>query len=88
VTALCLVAIYVMFARPWEGMGSERGAAIAEASGEQPEVIMYMTTWCPYCKQARKFFDRHGIVYVEYDVERDSNAWRENKRLGGVASRR
>jgi glutaredoxin len=83
VTALCVVGIYVLFARPWVGTGSERGVAMAEATGEQPQVIMYMTTWCPYCRKARKFFDRHGIVYTEYDVERDGKAWRENKRLGG-----
>jgi glutaredoxin len=81
VTALCVVGIYVLFARPWQG--GERAVLIAEANAEQPEVVMYMTTWCPYCRQARNFFDRHGIAYVEYDVERNSSAWRENKRLGG-----
>jgi glutaredoxin len=81
VTVLSLVGFYVAFARPW--LGTERPAVIAEANAEQPQVIMYATTWCPYCKQARKFFDRHGIAYVEYDVERNGTAWRENKRLGG-----
>ena len=83
VTVLAVAGIYVAFARPWQGAGAERRIAVAEASTEQPEVVMYTTTWCPYCKQARKFFDRHGIVYVEYDVERNGKAWRENKRLGG-----
>jgi glutaredoxin len=83
VTVLAVVGIYVGFARPWLETGAERRIAVAEAGTEQPEVIMYATTWCPYCKQARKFFDRHGIVYVEYDVERNGKAWRENKRLGG-----
>jgi glutaredoxin len=44
---------------------------------------LYATTWCPYCKQARKLFDRHGIVHVEYHVERNGKAFRENNRLGG-----
>jgi glutaredoxin len=83
VTALAVVGMYVGYTRPWLGAGAERGVAIAEANAEQPEVILYATTWCPYCKQARKFFDRHGIAYVEYDVERSGKAWRENKRLGG-----
>jgi glutaredoxin len=56
---------------------------VAEANAEQPEVIMYATDWCPHCKRARTFFERHGIAYVEYDVERNGNAWRENKKLGG-----
>ncbi len=83
VTVLAVVGIYAGFARPWQGAGAERRVAVAQASSEQPEVIMYATTWCRYCKQARKFFDRHGIVYVEFDVERSGKAWRENKRLGG-----
>jgi glutaredoxin len=83
VTVLSVVGIYVGFARPWLGTGAEHRVAVAEAGAEQPQVIMYATAWCPYCKQARKFFDRHGIAYVEYDVERDGKAWRENKRLGG-----
>jgi glutaredoxin len=57
---------------------------MAEATGEQVQVIMCMTTWCPYCRKAREFFDRHGIVCTEYNAERDGKAWRENKRLGGV----
>lgn len=83
VTVLAIVGIYAMFARPWQEGAGHRGAAIAEANAEQPEVIMYATTWCPYCKKARAFFDKHGIAYVEYDVERDGKAWRENRKLGG-----
>ena len=83
VTVLAVAGIYVAFARPWQGAVAERRIAVAEASTEQPQVVMYTTTWCPYCKQARKFFDRHGIVYVEHDIERNGDAWRENKRLGG-----
>jgi len=84
VTILAVAGIWALFARPWQHsiIDYQRGA-VAAATTEQPEVIMYATTWCPYCKQARNFFDRHGIVYVEYDVERNGKAWRENKRLGG-----
>jgi glutaredoxin len=83
VTVLAVAGIYVAFARPWQGAVAERRVAMAQANAEQPQVVMYATTWCPYCKQARKFFNRHGIVYVEYDVERNAKASRENKRLGG-----
>jgi glutaredoxin len=84
VTILCVVGIYALYARPWQqSMADHRPAGVAKASTAQPEVIMYATSWCPYCKQARSFFSRHGIVYVEYDVEHNGKAWRENKRLGG-----
>jgi len=83
VTVLAIVGIYAMFARPWQEVTIHRGTAIAEAHAEQPEVVMYATSWCPYCKKARAFFNKHGIAYVEYDVEHDGKAWRENRKLGG-----
>ncbi|WP_051560236.1 glutaredoxin family protein [Marinobacterium jannaschii] len=32
-------------------------------------VIMYGTSWCQFCKQARTFLDSQGIAYYEYDIE-------------------
>jgi glutaredoxin len=82
--ALAIVGAVLLFARPWAGAGSDSApATIAAASAEQPEVVMYATSWCPYCAKARSFFQRHGIRYVEHDVERDRDAWREQRRLGG-----
>ncbi|WP_295430150.1 DUF4124 domain-containing protein [uncultured Thiodictyon sp.] len=46
-------------------------------------VVMYATAWCGYCKQARRYFNTHGVAYSEYDVEQDAAAGREFKRLGG-----
>jgi len=81
VTLLAVAGIGLIFARPWAG--GRQDATVAEAGAAQPEVVMYATSWCPYCAKARTFFQRNGIVYVEYDVERDSRAWRENKNYGG-----
>ena len=35
--------------------------AMAVASAEQPEVVLYSTSWCGYCKMARDFFAANGI---------------------------
>jgi glutaredoxin-like YruB-family protein len=83
VTGLCAVGIGWLLLETFQYQTHPRAIATAQASDEQPEVIMYATTWCPYCKQSREFFQRHGIQYVEYDVERDADAYRENRRLGG-----
>ena len=32
-------------------------------------VVIYTTSWCPYCKQLRAFLDEHRIPYTDYDVE-------------------
>lgn len=49
----------------------------------QPQVVMYATSWCPYCAKARRFFKQHDIRYVERDVERDDQAGVAYRNLGG-----
>ena len=34
-----------------------------------PKVLMYATSWCPYCERARSLFERKQIQFEEIDVE-------------------
>ncbi len=34
-----------------------------------PPVVMYATSWCPYCDRARQLFARKGVTFEEIDVE-------------------
>jgi len=43
-----------------DGHFDERGRA---------KVVMYGTSWCPYCKQQRKFFADNNIAFDDIDVE-------------------
>lgn len=45
-------------------------------SGPEPEadIVMYCTTWCPGCRQARAFFKANNIPYTEVDITRDRAA--------------
>jgi mycoredoxin len=38
------------------------------------EVKMYTTTWCPDCRQAKKYLDAKGIAYQEINVETEPGA--------------
>jgi len=49
----------------------------------QAEVILYSTTWCGFCKKARKFFQKKGIAFKEYDVEKTAKGRRDYAKLGG-----
>ena len=52
-----------------------------------PQVELFVTSWCPYCKQARNFFQSRGIPFKEYDIEKDKRAALRKRRLdkrGGV----
>jgi glutaredoxin len=57
--------------------------AMAVASAEQPEVVLYATSWCGYCKMTREFFAANGIRYTEQDIEQSSAALLQHKKLGG-----
>ena len=34
-----------------------------------PAVVMYTTSWCPYCDRARRLLARKGVAFSEIDVE-------------------
>lgn len=57
-------------------------AAMADYGTEQ-KVVMYATSWCPYCQQARNYFRQQGISYTEYDIERDAEAKHRYQAFGG-----
>ena len=48
----------------------------------RPEIKMYTTDSCGYCRQAKAFFGRQGIRYTELDVEKSAVARGEYNRLG------
>ena len=34
-----------------------------------PAVVMYSTSWCPYCERARRLLASKGVAIEEIDVE-------------------
>ena len=40
-------------------------------------VIMYMTSWCGYCRKAREYLNSLRVNLVEYDVEKDRSKEKE-----------
>ena len=45
---------------------------------------MYSTAWCLYCKKARNYFNKKGIPFVDYNVEKIPARMREFKKLDGT----
>jgi glutaredoxin len=54
----------------------------ASAGATRPEIKMYSTDWCGYCRKARDFFARQGIRYTELDVDKSPAARAEYQRMG------
>lgn len=61
----------------------QNGVIYFEADQPAHEVIMYAVPNCGYCRQARQYFSKHGIDYVEYNINRSSKRLKEFRRLGG-----
>jgi len=38
------------------------------------KIIIYTTTWCPYCQAAKEFLTKKGLAFEEKNVELDSTA--------------
>ena len=44
----------------------------SEGAGTQPrnpKVVMYATSWCPYCARARELLEQKGAELEEIDIE-------------------
>jgi glutaredoxin len=41
------------------------------------DVVLYSTTWCGYCRQAREYLKKKGVSYTERDIEKDEGAVEE-----------
>ena len=73
---------------------SELEASLADeqAMPAQPQIILYSTSWCGVCKQAKKFLKEKSLAFIELDIERNEEAAKElrvkseraNIPLGGV----
>jgi glutaredoxin len=66
----------------WAGPVVHEPALLAQTDPSK-QVVMYATSWCPYCRQARNYFREQGIPYVEYDIEKNEEAGRAYRNFGG-----
>jgi glutaredoxin len=54
---------------------------------KKADVVLYTTSWCPYCRKARDYLRSRGIDFIEYDIEQDKEAAIRKRQLdnrGGV----
>jgi len=46
-------------------------------------VVMYTTSWCPYCARARQLFGARGVAFREIDVEQVPGSREEMQQRSG-----
>ena len=80
-----LLLLVVLGAAFWYAKPAGQGTAAQPEADRyaQPDVVLYATSWCGYCKAAREFFTANGIEYIELDIEASSTARQAHRELGG-----
>ena len=58
-------------------------APVRNADGK-PEVVLYVTEWCPYCKQARDYMAAEGVPHRVVDIEASAENQQEYQARGGT----
>ena len=69
---------------PAPGRGGARPAATRRAAARRPnayqtgpEVVVYTTAWCGWCRKTLAFLDDRGVRYVNKDIE--ANDWNRDE---------
>lgn len=57
-----------------EAESLQSASANDKSQAVSPQVDLYVTSWCPYCKKAIAFMHKNNIAFNEYDIEQDLDA--------------
>ena len=66
-----------------EAAGAESGGIEGEATevkAAPSEVILYMTSWCGYCRKTSRLLKSLDVAFVQKNIERDRAAAKEYRR--------
>jgi len=51
--------------------------AKAEAAKKYPQIVLFSVSWCPHCKDAKEYFTKNNVPFINHDVEVDDKAMEE-----------
>lgn len=81
-TALKAGKTYVPEPKP-EEPAAEAPAEGPKAAAGEPKVVLYMTSWCGYCRRTGQLLTALGVPFVAKDVEKDRQAAKEYRKKAG-----
>ncbi|MFP5429810.1 MAG: glutaredoxin family protein [Gammaproteobacteria bacterium] len=55
----------------------------AQPDYQPPQVTLFATSWCGYCREMRAFFAAEKIAYTELDIEASAPGRVWHEQLGG-----
>lgn len=80
---VCISALLSMRGVPACEQAQAGASLLADRQNSDIRAVMYVTSWCPYCRKAREYLTGLGVDLVEYDIEKDDAKRAEMKRLSG-----
>jgi len=66
-----------------EVAANESGQTVSKNTNARADIEVFVTSWCGYCRKMLGFLQEKGIPFTVHDIERDSNAARAYRELGG-----
>lgn len=74
----------------WRHFGPQQPAAELTAEGiaqlaaqvKPEDIVMYTTTDCPYCAQAKSWLNQHGFAFTECDAQQRPECAQQLQALG------
>lgn len=57
--------------------GQSKIDAKAVKQNAYPKIVLYSVAWCPHCKDAKEYFTKNNIPFINKDVELDDKAMDE-----------
>jgi glutaredoxin len=64
--------------------GDGPGQDPAKIAHGRADIEVFVTSWCGYCRKMIGFLREKGIPFTVHDIEKDSNAARAYRELGGT----
>ncbi len=62
---------------------ADEPATDGPVAAAEPSVVLYMTSWCHYCRLTSTYLRNKGVRFVEKDIEADRNALSDYFSAGG-----
>lgn len=62
-----IVSLLLITAVP--AMAAPASPDSSTASSHAPQVDIFVTSWCPYCRQLEAFLKKNRVEYTRYDVD-------------------
>jgi glutaredoxin-like YruB-family protein len=82
-TIIRSVAVLILFLAAVPAFGAGGDAPQSPVSPEAvvpqkyPKIVLYSVAWCPHCKEAKEYFTRNNIPFINRDVEIDEAAMKD-----------